>query len=379
MLLRRAITNTSRCWYSSVSSLKPSKQFRDSLSDVEKRELDRTLKQFEIFQYMGRIVPKFMTDEHWRRTIDESSLDTRVEFWEFLGLTQKREERKKTKNQEEADAYKRHLQEQEAIYEAGGMGYGPGMYQLVHSPLRNRKKINNVQGYKVYAAMMTNAPRIAFDVQYVAEMPHRQRSELGTQLQYAISENFAARTTFAMNFVNSPKAEFMQKWFEKFVGFYRGDYQYQTLLPDFSQKGIKEIFNPKDHQIVYISRYARDVIDGPLTADVVSLCVSMDHKRESLGAARRAGIRAVRLPIHRYVKWKSGAQFLPIPNVVNVIRDVYENGGDWNTALHRNISKRHLIDHSEDERAQMRAAKRKAMIEERRELLEAIRAATENS
>uniref|UniRef100_A0A8R1DHF3 SAM-dependent MTase TRM10-type domain-containing protein n=1 Tax=Caenorhabditis japonica TaxID=281687 RepID=A0A8R1DHF3_CAEJA len=135
--------------------------------------------------------------------------------------------------------------------------------------------------------------------------------------------------------------------------------------------GIKEVHG-KEANTIYLSSHARDVLDGPLTADVIGVCVSMGRNREALSAARRAGIRAYRLPIHRYVKWKSGPQFLPFPNLMNVIRQVYANGGDWSTALHNNISRRHLIDPNEDEYKKQMTLRRKAREEERRELTEAI-------
>lgn len=361
----------------SFESLKPSRKFEKSLPKDLKSSYEKALKEFEIFVYMGKYVPNKMTDEMWSQTLKCNSLNDKLGYWEYLAVTERRQQRKDRINHSKHDNYKRILEEQQKIYDSGGMGYGPEMYQLISNPLRNQKRVNNWEATKVFSSMKTDSPRIALDLQYVQEMHRRESSELGNQMQYVISENFSAKTPLVMDFVNSPSKEFLDQWLAKSVGYYTGNYTSQTILPDFSTKGIKEFYgNPKD--TIYISPHARDVIDGPLVADVIGICVTMGRQREALSAARRAKIRAYRLPIHRYVKWKSGPQVLPFPNLLNVLREVYSNGGDWSQALHNNISKRHLIGADEDEQKRMQSMRRKTREEERRELTQAIMSATKD-
>ncbi|EGT51005.1 hypothetical protein CAEBREN_32529 [Caenorhabditis brenneri] len=317
-----------------------------------------------------------MTEENWKHSMTLDSVDERIGYWEYLALTARRQQRKEKNNHSRLDNYKQVLAEQQKIYDSGGMGYGPEMYQLISNPMRNQRRVNNIEATKVLASMRTDSPRIALDLQYVHEMNRRDQSELGNQMQYVISENFSARTPLVIDFVNSPPKEFLDQWLAKSVGYYTGSYMHQTILPDFSTKGIREFYdNPKE--IVYISSNARDVIDGPLTADVIGVCVTKGRQRETLSAARRANIRAYRLPIHRYVKWKSGPQYLPFPNLMNVFREVYENGGDWSRALHNNISKRHLIG-DDDEQKKQQALRRKSREEERNELRQIMMRATQD-
>ncbi|PIO52898.1 hypothetical protein TELCIR_25788, partial [Teladorsagia circumcincta] len=80
------------------------------------------------------------------------------------------------------------LEEERAKFERGEMGYGPDLYQLIHNPMRNRKKINITQGARVVSALRVDeAPKIAFDLQYMFKEKPRVQSELGNQLQYTIS------------------------------------------------------------------------------------------------------------------------------------------------------------------------------------------------
>ncbi|KAK6026466.1 hypothetical protein OSTOST_07577 [Ostertagia ostertagi] len=160
------------------------------------------------------------------------------------------------------------------------------------------------------------------------------------------------------------------------VGFYGGQYTHQTVLPDFTSKGVKEVY--PDENVVYISRHARDMIDGPLDVGAIALCVSKDTAREALGAARRGRMRAVRLPIKKYVKWQKGPMYLPFPNIVRIFREVHLSGGDWESALLNNISKRHLMTPEEQEaQAQIeRTNRRKIRQREKDELIQTIREAT---
>ncbi|KHJ96288.1 ATP-dependent DNA ligase domain protein [Oesophagostomum dentatum] len=239
--------------------------------------------------------------------------------------------------------------------------------------MRNRKKIHAAQGARMASAMRVNErPKIALDLQYMFKEKHRVQSELGNQMQYVISENLDSRTPLHLSFVNFPNTEDSQKWLEKSVGFYGGLYTHQTILPDFTHKGVKETF--PDEEVVYISRHARDVLDGPLNVGAIALCVSMDTAREALGAARRGRMRVVRLPIKKYVKWQQGPMYLPFPNIMRIFRHVHESGGDWETALLSNISKRHLITPEEKEaQAQLeKTNRRKIRQREKNELIKTI-------
>lgn len=361
----------------SFESLKPSKAFEKSLKGDLKKHYQHVLKEFEVFVYMGKIVPNKMSDEAWKATLECKSLNDRMSYWEYQAVTARRSQRKDKNRDFQKNRYQEILKEQQKIYDAGGMGYGPEMYQVISNPMRNQKRVNNWEGTKVYASMKSDAPRIALDLQYIQEANRRECAELGNQMQYCLSENFSAKNPLILDFVNSPSKEFLDQWLAKSVGYYTGAYQNQTIMPDFSTGGIKELYGD-NADIIYISPNARDVLDGPLVADVIGICVTMGKKREALSAARRSKIRTYRLPIHRYVKWKSGPQFLPFPNLLNVFRDVYASGGDWSRALHNNISRRHLLDANEDESKKTQLLIRRSKVEERRELTEAIISATKD-
>lgn len=81
----------------------------------------------------------------------------------------------------------------------------------------------------------------------------------------------------------------------------------------------------------------------------------MDREKESLETAKQYRFTHVSLPIRKYVKWECGAFYLPLPNIYNILQMVAQSGGDWGTAIDKNVAFRH-----------------KQTIEERREKLHGI-------
>ncbi|KAI6244105.1 SAM-dependent MTase TRM10-type domain-containing protein [Aphelenchoides fujianensis] len=156
----------------------------------------------------------------------------------------------------------------------------------------------------VYA--LRDRPTIALDVQFIPGEKFATRSQLTKHTMYFISEN---------------RKQFTRPQSNEFV-------------PDVHAG------NPfKGHQnAVYISRHSRDLLDGPLVHDTYILPVSYDADRLSIGAARKAGIRPMALPIKKYVKWQQGPAFIPLTNIQFILNRVAQTGGDWSRALHENIS-----------------------------------------
>ncbi|KAK6049653.1 hypothetical protein COOONC_12842, partial [Cooperia oncophora] len=309
-----------------LKALMPSERVWSAAPFKHHKKLKEVIKELEIFAYMGNFVPKHLTDDDWYRILNTTdSVADRVSFLEYVAVKQRREERDKLRKSSKAEEYAAKLDEERAKFERGEMGYGPDLYQLIHNPMRNRKsedqleevhrffnsnyvllaEINMAQGARIVSTLRCDeAPKIVFDLQYMFNEKPRVQSELGNQLQYVISENLDSRTPLHMTFANFPDTYEAQEW---------------------------------------LNRHARDMIDGPLDVGAIALCVSKDTAREALGAARRGRMRAVRLPIKKYVKWQKGPMYLPFPNILRIFREVHLSGGDWENALLNNISKRHLL------------------------------------
>ncbi|KAK6041987.1 hypothetical protein COOONC_20508 [Cooperia oncophora] len=237
-----------------LKALMPSERVWSAAPFKHHKKLKDVIKELEIFAYMGNFVPKHLTDDDWYRILNTTdSVADRVSFLEYVAVKQRREERDKLRKSSKAEEYAAKLDEERAKFERGEMGYGPDLYQLIHNPMRNRKKINMAQGARIVSTLRCDeAPKIVFDLQYMFNEKPRVQSELGNQLQYVISENLDSRTPLHMTFANFPDTYEAQEWLNRCVGFYGGQYTHQTVLPDFTSKGIKEVF--PEENVVYISR-----------------------------------------------------------------------------------------------------------------------------
>ncbi|VDK23398.1 unnamed protein product [Anisakis simplex] len=56
-------------------------------------------------------------------------------------------------------------------------------------------------------------------------------------------------------------------------------------------------------------------------------------KQASLLAAKQANVVARKLPLDRYIKWKSGTKLLTLTAVASILYDVYDSNGSWEFAL----------------------------------------------
>ncbi|PIO60186.1 tRNA (guanine-N(1)-)-methyltransferase, partial [Teladorsagia circumcincta] len=93
-------------------------------------------------------------------------------------------------------------------------------------------------------------------------------------------------------------------------------------------------------RIVYLSPDAEEVIEDVQEHDVFVLGGIVDRvpekgipRKASLETAIAEEVRSMKLPLDKYVTWKSGTKFLTLTAVFSILRNTYNSGGDWETAL----------------------------------------------
>uniref|UniRef100_A0A914ZNZ2 SAM-dependent MTase TRM10-type domain-containing protein n=1 Tax=Parascaris univalens TaxID=6257 RepID=A0A914ZNZ2_PARUN len=363
-----------------LESLKPNETFLATLNNEQLDVVSKLMKELEVYLWMAPTAPEMMSDDHWRRMLTQKSVFERVTFLRYLALTQHRARRDALRKKTNNDELQKRFAAEKEKFDRGAMGYGPGMYQILSNPLRNKKRIHQQYGIRVWRSMrLDDKPHIVFDMQFLHEMVEKRRNVIANQMQYLIAENFQREEPFQLTFANfNDQLESNKRLLHDFVGFYNGEHTDQLILPDFVNKSIRQLY-PDEKEIVYISRYGREVLDGPLQHRVYVICASYDLNRESIGAARKGNFRAMRLPFKRYVRWQSGPQYLPFINLLRVLDEVYQSNGDWRNALLNNISKRHLrSDEEKSAYAVFNAEKTKEKKRELEELVKMIEDATAN-
>jgi len=122
-------------------------------------------------------------------------------------------------------------------------------------------------------------------------------------------------------------------------------------------------------QVIYISKFAREMLDGPLIHKAYILPMVFDKNKETTGAIRAGRYRAMYFPIRKYIKWQTGSVYLPFQSSIRVLNEVASNGGNWEIALKANIAKRHLRT-TEERKQAMGLSRYEKVIEDRKKLVE---------
>ncbi|MCP9265124.1 Ribonuclease P protein subunit p30 [Dirofilaria immitis] len=66
------------------------------------------------------------------------------------------------------------------------------------------------------------------------------------------------------------------------------------------------------------------------------------HPHATLLAAEQDGIKVCRLPIDKYIKWKSGSKSMTLLAVTSILYSVYESCGDWEDAFKKYVPVRNI-------------------------------------
>ncbi|VDN28630.1 unnamed protein product, partial [Cylicostephanus goldi] len=172
-----------------LEALKPSENVWKLAPFKHHKKMRDIINELEIYAYMGTYVPQSLSDDDWYRMLNTTeTVGDRVSFLEYLAIKQRRQEKDRQRKSSRQEKFLTQLEQERAKFMRGEMGYGPDLYQLVHNPLRNRKKVHVAQGARMVAAMRCEErPKIALDLQYMFKEKQRVQAELGNQMQYVIS------------------------------------------------------------------------------------------------------------------------------------------------------------------------------------------------
>ncbi|GMR38585.1 hypothetical protein PMAYCL1PPCAC_08780, partial [Pristionchus mayeri] len=260
----------------SFKKLLPSQQFRDGLSESEKRRLELLIKQTELYCYLARKVPTTISDKDWSTLLNLRSVKDRVYKLEFIAVREWREEKDRLKTSG-SEGFGAIMEQEIERFNAGGMGYGPLLYELLCNALRRRDRLNLIKGANVWSSLrlMDEHPVIVIDMQYVFDGQHEKERTMRNQLKECINENMCSTRPLPVILSNVPDNENGKLYMEKDLDFWGSEFQHQMILPDVEKVSPRAAVikatgktNPK---IVYISQYAMKMLDGPLKADACEL------------------------------------------------------------------------------------------------------------
>ncbi|CAD5234732.1 unnamed protein product [Bursaphelenchus xylophilus] len=310
--------------------------------DVVRKAVDLIKKEFEVYSFMSDRVPKNFTDDHWKRTLLLKTPKERVAYWQFIALNERKRELDKAKKEEKKEKTIAFREEERIKFENGLMGYGSGLYQLMFPP-------GCLEGVGIgrLAAVerLKDVPKIALDFQLVETESPKNLSQLRLQLMDLHSyQRLQSPYPLPFELINyNQRSEKMRSALKLF------GYMDRKIPAPLSPPVAP--YNPYKgrRDVVYISKHAREVLDGPLSFDTYILPVTYGIDKVCLSAALRDRIKPKALPLRKYIRW-SGPINYPLVNVYKVLEIVARTGGDWELAIRSSYSKRYMMTDEEKQK-----------------------------
>ncbi|KAM3719138.1 Uncharacterized protein ACO02O_11050 [Dirofilaria immitis] len=320
------------------TKLKPSSEFLSSLDANSRQFIDKIMAEVEIMEWMMPHPPSILLDKQWEKLMTIEKTEDRVAYLRAYAKNVFRDEVREAKRKAIAKSRNASFDFQRAKFDAGGIGYGPAMHELITCNLeRNARRIKHIEGAAMWRTLrLSEKPRIILDCQFIAKKFDDFSSRLATQLEYIIQENFRRREPFDLSIVNYDENNPNCKAVTKIL---KTQYAHQTILPLFTDEDVIDLYNKDD--IIYVAKWSQQVIRTPLNDKVYVICLGRDN-RLPLGAARKRGCRTARIPFNEHFKLYN-FHFLPFTSVVRVLHEAYQTGGDWHIAILNGIARRYFI------------------------------------
>ncbi|XGW25570.1 hypothetical protein V3C99_006738 [Haemonchus contortus] len=198
---------------------------------------------------------------------------------------------------------------------------------------------------KVARAHRCGEPSLVVDCRFLPLLSPRGAELTAIQLKYMISANRDDRAPWQLYFTSFDfSSERIRRLKDRHLSVIDSP---STCSPIISPQSFTDLF--ERDRIVYLSPDADEEIEDVEQSDVYVLGGIVDRvpekgipRQASLETAVSEGVRCKKLPLDKYVKWKSGTKFLTLTAVSTILRDVYSSGGDWEFALRKNIPVRNV-------------------------------------
>ncbi|KAK6048108.1 tRNA (guanine-N(1)-)-methyltransferase, partial [Cooperia oncophora] len=200
------------------------------------------------------------------------------------------------------------------------------------------KDQRSIAWQRVARAHRCGEPCLVIDCRFLPFLSPRGAELTAVQLKYLISENRDSRTPWQLYFTNFDcSSERIRRMKDRHLSVIDSP---ATCSPIVSPQSFTDLFARE--RIVYLSPDAEEEIEDVYENDVYILGGIVDRvpekgipRRASLETATAEQVRCKKLPLDKYVTWKSGSKFLTLTAVSSILRDVYSSGGDWETALRK--------------------------------------------
>ncbi|KAI1731166.1 tRNA (Guanine-1)-methyltransferase domain-containing protein [Ditylenchus destructor] len=390
-------------------------QVLQSLDDPGKRRLELIHRELQVLSRVSDYLPDKISDVEWKRLMKMDSTKERIEHVIFLSRKQmlrakERSEKRSRKTDTDYDDDEDSQDVQNSVKDADNakdespdsvhaVAAGRTHYSCSNALLekRDRQELGNRYLSSVF---MDDTPKLIVDCRWLTQHSPRGHSLALKQLNIVLSNNRVRRKPWPLFFCNynfnevSADAEMYAR--QKFlIGMLDHTNPRMKLCGELTDHSYLDLFPEKAQQkkLIYLSPHAEEELELVKQDECYVLGGIVDRVFEpkiglnaSSRVAEEEGIVCKKLPLDKYIDWKSGHRMLTINGVADILQDVFDTNGDWVYALDRHIPVRNTRPHAEknpigNEKAELQREYNRELVRivtentnhQRQQLLEATR------
>ncbi|KAL3990935.1 tRNA (Guanine-1)-methyltransferase family protein [Acanthocheilonema viteae] len=320
-------------WTESKLRSLPSRQFIEVLNASQEKQLLNIITEVELLSRCYNYFPKHLSDANWKRLLHCETQKQRFNYIKFC-------------RQKELKELKCEMKHRLKISEKLGTSKPVSGFAVFVGTTR-RKRIADQRRLMnhLHNLQLDPKPALLVDCRFLNELSPQALSQTLLQLSYLASENRDRRRPWPLYFFNfDMKDERILEGRERYLSLANSP---RNISLTISSSSYLNHFSPEE--IIYLSPHAEfdlEEVDGSkvyiLGGIVDRVAQHRLHPYATLLAAKQDGVEARRLPIDRYIKWKSGSRSMTLLAVTSILYSAYESCGDWETAFRKYVPVRNI-------------------------------------
>ncbi|KAE9419964.1 hypothetical protein Angca_005774, partial [Angiostrongylus cantonensis] len=322
-------------WREPLLTSYPDQSFCDILNEDQRKRLHAIVQETRTISMLTLHFPSEITSQNWLTLLDCQTRKQRLDYLKFLRSRELARDKDSKKKQKKIVA-----PPAERESDVGSPYYLPASKLVLLA-----KEERSIAWQRVARAYRCGSPSLVVDCRFFPLLSPRGAELTALQLKYLISENRDERTPWQLYFTSFDDSLDRMKSLKK--RHLCGMDSPMTSSPVVSSHSFSSLF-PRE-RILYLSPDAEEELTDVdedhvyVLGGIVDRVVERNIPRQaSLTTALSEQVTCKKLPLDRYVKWKSGTKFLTLTAVSSILRNVYSSGGNWEDALRSHIPVRNI-------------------------------------
>ncbi|CDW58659.1 Family with sequence similarity 116, member B [Trichuris trichiura] len=313
------------------------KRWSDRLNQDEANLLKKIIREFELYKYLDSNLPSRLTVKQAERLLILDGKTQRLRYLSYLGRKEHLTESKEKTRLERAK--KGEVRRAEVLAER--MSNTHLLYALGANCISRRiidSSMNKIDEARLAFAQMYGQP-LVLDMSPMRELSPIETDLTWSQLRECYFVNRTHLVPFDLHFTDCDQS--LRTWSDSERYFCGGLDKYML---QWHEQRFYDLF-PRE-RLVYLSPDSRRMLDAvePDKIYVIGAMVDRPNRLNwTLGKAKQLNITTAKLPLDKYVRWHSGTKSLTLNQVIGILLDVVQSGGDWSSAIVKNVPKRKLI------------------------------------